>query len=123
MFTLKFPAAGEDECNGDVTTVATNPDQRTCLSRRKHYDSSGELNRNAGGEGQLDKGTAEVILKSALSLGERINDLDRVVRDIKDFDERKRLLECLGVVMAELNAGIVLPIISRYPDMDPDGPT
>ena len=76
----------------------------------------------AGGGGNLDKDAAEVILKSALSLGERINDLDRVVRDVKDVDERKRLLKCLGVVMAEVNAGIVLPIVSQYPEMDPDKP-
>ena len=70
----------------------------------------------------MDKDAAEVILKSVLSLGERINDLERVVRDVKDVDERERLLKCLGVVMAELNAGIVLPIVSQYPDMDPDEP-
>ncbi len=61
-------------------------------------------------------------MKSVLIVGERMNDLDRVVRDVKDVDEKKRLLECLGVVMAELNAGIVLPIVSQYPDMDPDRP-
>ena len=70
----------------------------------------------------MDKGAAEVILKYVLSVGERINDLDRVVREVNDADERKRLLKCLGVVMAELNAGIVLPIVSQYPDMDTDGP-
>jgi hypothetical protein len=73
-------------------------------------------------ERQLDKRTADVILKSVLSVGETLNDLDRVVRDVKDVDERKRLLKCLGVVMAELNAGMVLPIVSQYPEMDPDGP-
>jgi len=76
----------------------------------------------AGGKGKLDKATAEVILKSVLSLGEKLNDLDRVVRDVKDVDVRRRFLKCLGVVMAELNAEMVLPIISQYPDMDPDGP-
>jgi hypothetical protein len=30
-------------------------------------------------QGPLEKDTAEVILKSVLSLGERINDLDRIV--------------------------------------------
>jgi hypothetical protein len=70
----------------------------------------------------MEKGIAEVILRSVLSLGERLNDLDRVVRDVKDVDEGKRLLKCLGVVMSELNAGIVLPIISQYPEMDPDLP-
>lgn len=70
----------------------------------------------------MDKDAAEVILKSVLSLDETFNDLDRIVRDIKDVDERKRLLKCLGTVLAELNAGIVLPIISQYPEMDPDAP-
>jgi hypothetical protein len=46
----------------------------------------------------------------------------QTLRNAKDVDERKRFLKCLGVVMAELNAGIVLPIVSQYPDMDPDGP-
>jgi len=71
----------------------------------------------------LEKGIAEVILKSALGIGERLNDLDHFVRDVKDVDERKRLLKCLGVVMSELNAGIVIPIISQYPEMDADWPT
>ena len=70
----------------------------------------------------MDKGTAEVILKSVLSLGDRLNDLDPVVRGIEDVDERRKLLKCLGTVMSELNAEIVLPIVSQYPEMDPDGP-
>jgi hypothetical protein len=70
----------------------------------------------------MEKSIAEVILKSTLSLGERLNDLDRAVRDIKDVNERKKLLKCLGSVMSELNAGIVLPIVSQYPEMDPDSP-
>lgn len=68
----------------------------------------------------LEKGIAEVILKSVLNLGERLNGLDSVVRELKDPDERRRLLKCLGVVMSELNAGIVLPIVSQYPEMNPD---
>ena len=70
----------------------------------------------------MDKGTAEVILKSVLNLGDRLNDLDPVVRGIEDVDERKKFLKCLGAVMSELNAGIVLPIVSQYPEMDPDRP-
>lgn len=71
----------------------------------------------------MEKGVAKIILRSVLALGERLNDLDRFVRDVKDLDERKRLLNCLGIVMSELNAGIVIPIISQYPEMDPDRPT
>jgi catechol 2,3-dioxygenase-like lactoylglutathione lyase family enzyme len=68
----------------------------------------------------MEKSIAEVILKFALRLGERFNDLDPVVREIKDVNERKRYLKCLGSMMSELNAGIVLPIVSQYPEMDPD---
>jgi hypothetical protein len=70
----------------------------------------------------MEKALADAILKSVSSLGKGLNDLDPIVRNVKDIDERKRLLKCLGIVMAELNAGIVIPIISEYPEMDPDAP-
>ena len=70
----------------------------------------------------MERRIAAVILKSVLSLGEGLNGLDLIVREVKDVDERGRLLKCLGIVMSELNAGIVLPIISQYPEMDPDAP-
>jgi hypothetical protein len=70
----------------------------------------------------MDKGLAEIILKSVLNLAEGFNRLGPVVREIKDADERRRLLLCLGTVMSELNAGIVLRIVSQYPELDPDAP-
>lgn len=70
----------------------------------------------------MEKALAEVILKSVLSLGKGLSDLDPIVREVKNLDERRRLLKCLGVVMSELNAGIVVPIINQYPEMDPDAP-
>lgn len=54
----------------------------------------------------MEKALAEVILKSVLSLGKGLNDLDPVVRDVKDLDERMRLVKCLGVVMSELNVDL-----------------
>ncbi len=68
----------------------------------------------------MEKALAEVILKSVLNLGQELNALDPLVRGVKDPDERRGLLKCLGVVMSELNAGIVIPIIDEYPEMDPD---
>jgi hypothetical protein len=70
----------------------------------------------------MEKSLAEVILKSVLVIGNGLNALDPIVRDVKDADERNRLLKCLGVVMSELNAGVVIPIINQYPEMDPDSP-
>lgn len=70
----------------------------------------------------MEKAIAEIVLQSVLSLGDRLNELDPIVRDVKDLEERSRLLKCLGTVMSELNAGIVLPIISQYPEIDPDRP-
>ena len=70
----------------------------------------------------IEKALAELVLKSVLSLGKGLNDLDPIARDVKDLDERMRLLKCLGVVMSELNADIVIPIINQYPEMDPDAP-
>jgi hypothetical protein len=70
----------------------------------------------------MEKALAEVILKSVLSLGKGFNDLDPIVREIKDSDERKQFLMSLGTAMSELNAGIVLRIVSQYPELDPDAP-
>ena len=61
----------------------------------------------------MDKGLAEIILKSVLNLAEGFNRLDPIVREIKDADERRRLLLCLGTVMSELNAGIVLESLAN----------
>jgi hypothetical protein len=68
----------------------------------------------------MEKALAEVILKSVLSLGRAFNDLDPIVREIEDPDERRQLLMCLGTAMSELNAGIVLRIVTEYPELDPD---
>ena len=68
----------------------------------------------------MEKSLAGVILKSVLDIGNSLNALDPIVRDIKNPDERNRLLKCLGVVMSELNTGIVIPIANQYPEMDPD---
>jgi hypothetical protein len=70
----------------------------------------------------MEKSLAEVILKSVLVIGNGLSALDPIVRDVKDANERNRLLKCLGVVMSELNAGVVIPIINQYPEMDPDAP-
>jgi hypothetical protein len=70
----------------------------------------------------MEKALAEVILKSVLNLAEGFNRLDPVVPEIKDADERRGLLLCLGTVMSELNAGIVLGIVSQCPELDPDAP-
>jgi len=68
----------------------------------------------------MEKSLAQVILKSVLVIGNGLNALDPIVRDVKDLEERNRLLKCLGVVMSELNASVVIPIINQYPEMDPD---
>ena len=70
----------------------------------------------------MEKDLAHLILKTVLSLGRAFDDLDPIVREVKDDNERRRLLKCLGLVMAELNAEIVMPIINQYPEMDPDRP-
>jgi hypothetical protein len=70
----------------------------------------------------MEKALAEVILQSVLSLSKTFNDLDPIVREIKDPEERRRLLVCLGTVMAELSTEIIFPIVKQYPEMDPDAP-
>jgi len=59
----------------------------------------------------MEKVLAKVILQSVLSLDKGSNDLDPLVRDIKDPKKDDRLPMCLGTVTAELNAEIDLPIV------------
>lgn len=70
----------------------------------------------------MEKAVAEAILESVLSVLERFNGLDPIVRKIKDPDEKRQMLMCLGVAMSELNVGIVLRIVTQYPELDPDAP-
>lgn len=70
----------------------------------------------------MEKVLAKVILQSVLSLDKGFNDLDPLVRDIKDPKKDDRLPMCLGTVTAELNAEIDLPIVNQYPELDPDTP-
>jgi hypothetical protein len=70
----------------------------------------------------MEKVLAKVILQSVLSLDKGSNDLDPLVRDIKDPKKDDRLPMCLGTVTAELNAEIDLPIVNQYPELDPDTP-
>jgi hypothetical protein len=45
----------------------------------------------------MEKSLAEVILKSVLSLGQGLNALDRMVRDVRDTDEQNGCCSVLAL--------------------------
>jgi hypothetical protein len=68
----------------------------------------------------MEKEQASLILDSILSLGDHLNRLDSLIRQIPEENERRRFLVALGNVMVTLTTDMMMPIIHRYPELDPD---
>lgn len=68
----------------------------------------------------MDRSLAAEIIKKVRSLDGLLDDLDAHLRQIPDEDERRPLLQSLGRIILDLDAGLVRPIARKYPDLDPD---
>jgi hypothetical protein len=68
----------------------------------------------------MEKSSAARIVEAVLELSEQLNKVDEELRTIPDEEERKTLLRALGRIMAELDAGLIRPLVRQYPDLDPD---
>jgi hypothetical protein len=58
-------------------------------------------------------------MKSAMAAGDAINQLDALIRQIKDKDEKKEFVKALGQAMGHL-ADIIFKIARVFPELDPD---
>ncbi len=68
----------------------------------------------------MEKSLAATLIKSVLQLSDQLNDVDRQLRNLPDDAERKALLRTLGSIMADLDAGLIRPLVRQHPDLDPD---
>ena len=75
---------------------------------------------NYGLESNMDRLTASSIIEIVLRIGDELNKIDQLVRDITNEDERKALLTSLANVIIEFDASLIRPIVRKYPDLDPD---
>jgi len=67
----------------------------------------------------LEKPVATSIVKSIQIIGDHLNSLHAVSELLAESD-RREFKRHLGAVMAILNADVLLPIVSIFPDLDPD---
>jgi hypothetical protein len=68
----------------------------------------------------MDKATAQRIIQAVLELSDQLNSLDGQLRGIGNINESRPLLRSLATIMAELDSGLIRPLVKQYPDLDPD---
>lgn len=70
----------------------------------------------------LDKDTATQLLVTIMALEPYLNKVDRVVSGIIDPALKARYATALGNIFQIVTMDFVLPIVSQYPELDPDKP-
>ncbi|HLG48349.1 MAG TPA: RidA family protein [Reyranella sp.] len=63
---------------------------------------------------------AEQIIEAIKGLDQVFGQVDIALREIEEEDERRRMLRVLMGVYADAYTYIVLPIVSDFPDLNPD---
>ena len=68
----------------------------------------------------MQKETAELVLKSALSLEKEVGKLDSEISRLVDPKEKQEFVQALGRIMEILTRDFVFRIGREHPDLDPD---
>ena len=68
----------------------------------------------------MQKETAELVLKSALSLGKEVGQLDSQISQLVDPKEREEFVQALGRIVEILTRDFVFRIVREHPELDPD---
>lgn len=68
----------------------------------------------------MKRETAVALLAAVERVGEALNEVDGLARQIEPAEERKVYLRMLGEVMALTSYQMVMHIVRQYPDLDPD---
>jgi hypothetical protein len=68
----------------------------------------------------MDRSIASKILNVVISLDKELGNLDLTIRDVEDEVEKKCLGKKLVEVICLLDQSFILPILKKYPDLDPD---
>jgi hypothetical protein len=68
----------------------------------------------------MEKPHAEATMKALLLISDHLNELDKFSDQLNTEDERRRFRRHLGEVMGRVYVDLMLPIIRKYPHLDPD---
>jgi len=67
----------------------------------------------------MNRASAELLMKKLRELGSILNSATEIVGQFPD-DEAKMFRHQIGNIMAISYGELILPIIKRFPDLDPD---
>jgi len=68
----------------------------------------------------MDKSSAIALIQMIIELDDRLINIEDQLRNISDDNEKKNLLIVLGKIIAEIDAGLLRPVVRQYPDLNPD---
>ena len=68
----------------------------------------------------MHRKVAEQIIAALKGLDQTFGQLDIALREIEEEDERSRMLRVLIGIYADAHAYIALPVVSQFPDLNPD---
>src|SRR5579872_3823489 len=68
----------------------------------------------------MERKVAEQIIAAIRGLEQVFGQVDVALREIEEEDERRRMLRVLIGVYADAHTYITLPVVSQFPDLNPD---
>ncbi len=67
----------------------------------------------------MEKTVASKIIESVVALNKKIGDVDLAITEMANGKEKDDYIAALGHVIGILSKDIMLPIIQKYPDLEP----
>ena len=68
----------------------------------------------------MDKDTASKMMAAVLSLEVHVGEIDSIISDMPDGDEKSAFTKGLGNILKAVNFDFVFRIIKQFPELDPD---
>ena len=69
---------------------------------------------------KMDKDVAEQLMSQFMAMSGPLNEATRLTEAIPERSDRESIRKGLGTIMGLLYTDLMLPIIAKYPDLDPD---
>jgi hypothetical protein len=89
---------------------------------RSYVAGRNATSARADSTAQVDRDTAEKLIACYERVGVPLNDADEIIRKtISDAEERSALLRPIGEMYADIWFQLMLPVVRKHPDLDPDG--
>jgi hypothetical protein len=68
----------------------------------------------------MERHIAERLMQLYLKVSEPLNEATDLIDQIDSEEERKRLRQPIGRIIARTYTDLMIPIIREYPDLDPE---